>query len=401
MNIFNSLGSNYNLDFVVRSLFTIGSKKNHTELKRFLEKKYEGQATLVYKGREAIEMALLKCELPPKSKVLITGFTCYAVYGAVVNAGHIVVYADVDDGLNFSAQTLKKIIDSDPSIRVVIVQNTLGFPCQMNEIDTICKKNNLILIEDLAHSIGAEYDNKKEAGTVGDFTTLSFSQDKMIDAVSGGALIVRSKKYQKESNFVLQDIPFDQRLKDRFYPLFTYLIRKTYGIGLGKGIHLLLKRLSLLSMPMAGGEKGIFRTMTGWHCVLALSCFKKLTADLRNRREIASAYFETLDTSILPKISTKSVENGSNLRFYVEVDNRADLIKYLKKEGIYVSDIWYDAPVAPKKYLDQTSYVHQCPISEKTAAHILNLPNHKSLSVMQAKEIAKKINLWLQLQHEK
>lgn len=182
MSIFNSLGSNYDFKFVLKSLFL----KNDGGLKKFLERKYKGQVTLTYKGREAIELAL--SGLPKGSLIAINGFTCFAVYEAIKKAGHKALYLDIEKGeLNFSPETLKRAVN----VKAVIIQNTLGYPCDIEKISQVCKENKIILIEDLAHSVGTRYENGKEAGMVGDFVALSFSQDKMIDVVSGGALIQR------------------------------------------------------------------------------------------------------------------------------------------------------------------------------------------------------------------
>ena len=58
MALFNSLGSNYDFGFVLKALFSKSNKKSHTDLKTFLEEKYGSKAILVYKGREALRLAL-------------------------------------------------------------------------------------------------------------------------------------------------------------------------------------------------------------------------------------------------------------------------------------------------------------------------------------------------------
>lgn len=189
MSIFNSLGSNYDFKFTLKALI---ARENNSQLKSFLENKYQGKVTLVYKGREAIELCLKSLNLPEKSFVAITGFTCFAVFDAIKKSGLDVEYLDIEKGdLNFSAEILEKAVEKNPKIKVVLIQNTLGYPCDIENIAKICKEKKIILIEDLAHSIGTRYENGEEAGSFGDFVVLSFSQDKVIDAVSGGALIER------------------------------------------------------------------------------------------------------------------------------------------------------------------------------------------------------------------
>ena len=76
MNIFNSLGSNYDFNFVLTALTSYDDRLvYHTELKQFLQDKYGGDVTLLYKGREAIELALKSLNLAKDSYVAINGFT--------------------------------------------------------------------------------------------------------------------------------------------------------------------------------------------------------------------------------------------------------------------------------------------------------------------------------------
>ena len=205
MNIFNSLGSNYNFKFVIKSLFTIGDTNNSKELTSFLEEKYSGSAMLFYKGREALSMALKIMHLPQGSEIAINGFTCVAVFNAIKVAGYNPVCLDLTKkgGVNFTPETLEKTIKNNKKIKAVIIQNTLGYPCDIEEIQSICKKNNLILVEDLAHCVGTKYLNGKEAGTMGDFVCLSFSQDKIIDAITGGALITHNKVFLNKENLLI------------------------------------------------------------------------------------------------------------------------------------------------------------------------------------------------------
>lgn len=383
MHIFNSLGSNYNLNFVLKALFISNDKKYQNQLKEYLSERFNGFSLLTYKGRQALEIALKLLNLPKESYVAINGFTCFAVYEAIVKAGLNTAYIDIEKGeLNFSPEQLENTLAKNPKIKVVIIQNTLGYPAQGEKIATICKKNNIFLIEDLAHSVGGKF---------GDFVVLSFSQDKLLDVVSGGALIIRNNKYKTK-------IPqFEQKnyIKDRFYPLFTFLIRTTYPFGLGKVIHAFLKSLNLLSQPMDDG-KGV-NTIAPWYCQLAREQLNNLEESIDHRRKIASIYTESIDKKVLSLEVVKNIPNSTNLRFPIFVDNRMSLIKFLKNKGVFVSDIWYDAPIAPKKYISQTSYNHECPNAEKISDTILNLPTHKNVSEKEAERIAKLINQWLKL----
>ena len=388
MSIFNSLGSNYNLKYVIKSLLSDADKSNQ-KLKNFLEKKYDGKAILTYKGREALTLALTILNLPKESLAAINGFTCYAVYKAIEKAGCKPLCLDLEEkntDLNFSSRTLEKTLKENKNIKVVVIQNTLGYPCDIEKIAQICMERNIILIEDLAHCVGVKYHDGREAGSVGDFVALSFSQDKIIDAVSGGALIIRNKKL-RNLNLASQGdaLRSYQMLRDKFYPLLTYKIRKLYNLGLGKPLHFMLKALNLLSKPMREDLYG-FYSLPNWYCNLALIEFNKLGQQLNHRREIAKIYAENLNKKILSSNIIKKILSSSNLRFPIFVDNRADLIRFLKKSKIFISDIWYDS-IAP-----------ECPNAVKISHEILNLPTHINVTEKDALIISERVNLWLKLQ---
>lgn len=399
MNIFNSLGSNYNWFFIIDILRGGRGVRYSLALKAYLEDKYQGQAVLVYKGREAIELSLRLLNLPKNSFIAINGFTCYAVYQAIIKVGHEVEYLDIEESdLNFSPVSLESSLKNNPRIKVLIVQNTLGYPCDIDKIAQICQKNNIVLIEDLAHSIGAVYKNNMEAGTVGDFTILSFSQDKMIDGISGGALVIRNKKYQNINLPELNEIPFSRQLRDKLYPFLTLMIRTTYQIGLGRLIHAGLKKINLLSRPMDNLESEKPHNLASWYCRLIRRQFGDLQKNLGHRREIASIYVKHINPVILLRSNAEKAALSANLRFPILANNRDSLIQYLKAAGIHVSDVWYDAPIAPKKYLELTNYRDQCPESEKVCRQILNLPTHQGVSAEKAREISATINQWIKSQ---
>lgn len=393
MNVFNSLGSSYDFKFALKSLFSLNNPANSEKLRKILEEKYSGNATLVYKGREAIELALKSLDLPQDSEVALNGFTCFVLYEAVVKAGLKAKFFDIDKSLNFSARTLEQALKKSPQIKAVVIQNTLGYPCEIEEIERVCRENNLVLIEDLAHSVGAKYKGGEEVGTVGKVVILSFSQAKIIDGVSGGAIIL--KKSKKE--FELKKVSLRQQLLDRFYPLKTWEIRTTYSLGLGKLIHFVLKKLNLLSRPVEGDYYG-GHNLSHWQAKLVEYSLSQLAINLEHRRKIARIYSQKISKRALSKKIVDLIDLSSNLRFPIFVEKRIKLIEFLERNGIYLSDIWYDAPVAPKRYLRQTAYKGECPNAEKISETILNLPTHKNVSEKTALFISSKINQWLTLQ---
>lgn len=381
MNIFNSLGSNYNFSYVLKSLFNPGSAKDANALKQFLSEKYGGEVQLFYKGREALTAAIELLNLPNDSEIAINGFTCVAVFNAIRKAGLEPVCLDLErgGGLNFTAKTLERAVKTNKKIKAVVIQNTLGFPCEIEKIEQICKKHKLILIEDLAHCVGTKYSDGREAGTVGDFAVMSFSQDKIIDAVSGGALVVKNSKGKTQSSKMKLK---KQKLKDRLYPIFSFLIRKLYPVGLGKPLHFILKKMHMLSDIMSESFYDLY-ALPYWNAKMALGEFRNLDKQLDHRKKIAKIYLDLLPENIfmLNKAKTSdSVILSANLRFPIFVKNRGQIIEKLKKSGIFLSDIWYK-DVAP----ESTNAVEHSKI-------ILNLPTHINVTEKDAIKVCEIIN---------
>lgn len=390
--IFNSLGSNYDFKFIIRSLFSIPKSDTNRKLIFLLEKRYGGNCILLYKGREAIKLALDISGLPKGSKVGVNGFTCFVVYQAIVEAGYEPVYIDIDGrSLNYNISTIEKAVD----IKALIIQNTLGNPVDINPIVSFCNKRGILIIEDMAHSVGSRYSTGVDVGTIGDFTALSFSQDKSIDSVSGGALVVRNKKFiSKLNNIELASIDVDSQLLDRIYPSLTFQIRKLYSVYLGKLFHFIIKKIKLLSDPMGKLTQIRYHRLQYWYANLALNSFSNLDKKIKHSKKIVEIYLSNLNEKIVSKNILGNYDLSSNIRFPIFVNNRNSLIKFLKENQIYVSDIWYDSPVAPSKLMSRTNYADNCPESEKISKQIVNLPTHINVSVKEAERISALINKW-------
>lgn len=385
MSVFNSLGSNYSIGFILKSLFTFGTDGSRATAKDTLKTQYGGDVTLTYKGRQALELAMHQSGLPAGSKVGINGFTCYVVYQAVERAGLVPVFVDVaPDSLHFGVKELQAAGDVD----AIIVQNTLGLPVPIKEIQKYCQDTKTMLIEDLAHSMGAKYEDGREAGTVGDLVMLSFSQDKPLDVVAGGALIDR--RPENTPSLELPLVSLWQQKKNRSYPFWTGLIRGTYGIKLGRYIHFGLKKLRLLATPMSDDLKDL-RGMSRSAALLLNGLLKNQAEIIQHRVAIAKIYQKELPQAM----QYAAIGKPSFLRFPIAVDDREDLIEMLRSQSVHIGDTWYDAPVAPKRYVGRTTYANgQCPEAEKAVSRIVNLPTHKHITPEVAQQICAKIKQW-------
>jgi perosamine synthetase len=388
--IFHSLGSNYSSEFVTASLKNIffPDSAAKEKLRSSLNQRFQGKSFLFYKGRDAIEFAFRAYGIGANATVLTQAFTCLAIEEAITRAGATPMFVDLEkEQLNPSVVTLEKALKKATNVRAVLIQHTLGYPADIQQIQQWCKKNNLLLIEDLAQSLGALDADGNEVGMYADVVICSFGRDKIIDTVAGGASIFKKAGFHIESISVDKKVPFPIILRDMLYPFFTSIIRNTHQIGVGKILFQVLKRLNLLTSPIESPTRKMAE-LPAQYAALALFQFKNLEAQLLHRRTIARKYSEELQKMNLPNVtvlfeftSEKKLGQCVHQRFPIIVKDPGALSKELAKQQIYLSDRWYRKAVDFGSLKKKTEYeAGSCPNAEELAQYIFNLPTHQFIS---------------------
>ena len=351
--LFLGQASNYRATDVLKHTFAIGSRKCSDNLRRFLAEKYHTDSRniiLMDNGRSAIAKAL-ETLLPKNSKVIINGFTCYAVLQAVKFAGMEPIYADINEKtLNFDVETLEKAIKGKKNVKALIIQNTLGITVNIKEIENFAKKHKLIIIEDLAHCAGFKYADGREVGSVGKAAALSFGKGKSLDTITGGALIFNSKTPVLPRK-IMKHPKFSDTLRARWYPLLA---------SIGRGFSKIHK------------EKY-------WYGPLIKMHFIERAVDAKLDYKHRPAHWQAK----LALKQLKSIEtNGTKpIRTHLFVKNRAKCIEELAKNGYNFREIWYDVPVSPVRYYKELNFPEkECKTATKVAKEIINLPNYYPLS---------------------
>jgi len=92
-------------------------------------------------------------------------------------------------------QDIERLIT--PRTKAVIFPYIFGLPSDITSVAELCRKRNLILIEDCAQSFGASFQGKI-LGTLGDFSVFSFGLSKPIGGIGGGALYCRNTEHLKK-----------------------------------------------------------------------------------------------------------------------------------------------------------------------------------------------------------
>lgn len=167
-------------------------------------------AVALSSGTAALHMAMklagLKAYGMPKPgvgalqgrKVFCSDMTFAATVNPVVYEGGEPVFIDTEyDTWNMDPKALEKAFEIYPEVKIVVMAHLYGTPGKMEELISVIKKHNAILIEDAAESMGASY-RGKETGTFGDYNIISFNGNKIITGSSGGCLLTEDEEAAKK-----------------------------------------------------------------------------------------------------------------------------------------------------------------------------------------------------------
>ena len=143
-------------------------------------------------GTSGLQLALRLCNVGPGDEVISTAMTCTASNMAALAAGANLVWADINPITgNIDAQAIEAKITA--KTKAIIAVHWGGYPCDLAEINAVAQKHGLKVIEDGAHSFGAEYQGEK-VGCHSDFVMFSLQAIKHITTIDGGLLLCKSDK---------------------------------------------------------------------------------------------------------------------------------------------------------------------------------------------------------------
>jgi dTDP-4-amino-4,6-dideoxygalactose transaminase len=144
-------------------------------------------AIAVTNGTAALHLACLAAGLGPGDEVIVPSLTFVATANAIRYVGASPVFADIcgEDDLNISAVSIRKNITE--KTRAILVVHYGGYPCALPEIMAIAQEHQLVVIEDAAHSAGAQLDGRG-LGTWGLVGCFSFFSNKNMTTGEGGML---------------------------------------------------------------------------------------------------------------------------------------------------------------------------------------------------------------------
>jgi len=146
----------------------------------------------VSNATSALHLSIKALGIGRGDEVIIPDMTFVATANAVVSSGAVPVFADVEnETMNISIDSINKKINS--KTKAIIPVHFAGKVCDIVAISKIARKNDLVVIEDCAHAIGARQ-GEKHVGNFGSTGCFSFYPTKNITTIEGGMIITNSKK---------------------------------------------------------------------------------------------------------------------------------------------------------------------------------------------------------------
>ena len=304
-------------------------------------------AVAVSNGTAALHIACLAAGITEGDEVITSPITFAASANCVLYCGGTPVFADIDPKTyNIDPEHIRRKIT--PRTKAIIPVHLAGQPCDMDAIHAIAKEHNLIVIEDGAHALGAEYKGKKIGG-LSDMTTFSFHPVKPITTGEGGMVMTNDENlYRRLCLFRSHGITRDEELLQN-HEGGWYYEQQCLGYN--------------------------YR-MTDIQCALGISQMNKLDRFLTRRRELAKRYDEAFANcaDIITPYQLEDTNSGWHL-YIIQVKNhdRKEVFDKLRTMDFGVN-VHY-IPVYKHPYYQEHGYHDtKCEHAEQLYEHMISIP---------------------------
>ncbi|MEY2357568.1 UDP-4-amino-4,6-dideoxy-N-acetyl-beta-L-altrosamine transaminase [Lysinibacillus capsici] len=303
-------------------------------------------------GTAALHAACYAADISEGDEVITSPITFAASANCVRYMGGTVVFADIDaNTYNINPEEIRKKITQNT--KAIIPVDFTGQPADMDIIMDIAREHNLVVIEDGAHSLGAEYKGKK-VGTQADMTMFSFHPVKPITTAEGGIIVTNNEEYYRKLQLFrshgIEQTDFSAEQGGWYYEM---------------------------------TDLGYNYRMTDLQAALGLSQMKKIDTFIQQRREIAAFYteaFQGIEGIIVPQ-QLKGTNSGWHL-YMLQLEGISRKFVFEQMRSFNIGVHVHYIPVYWHPYYKELGYERGiCPIAEKWYEKTLTLPIHPNMTV--------------------
>ncbi len=299
----------------------------------------------VSSGSDALLACLMAENIGPGDEVITTPYTFFATVGAIARLGATPVFVDIDPATyNLdSSQIPSKVTDRT---RAIIPVHLYGQMADMDAVMRVADQHGLVVIEDAAQAIGAEYKGRR-AGSIGHYGCFSFFPSKNLGAAGDGGMVVTNDAQRAEKLRCLRA----HGSKPKYY-------HKIVGGNF---------RLDALQAAIVSAKLSHLDHWTA--------------ARQRNARRYDQLFGEAgLPIGLPAVVADRHIFN----QYVIRVSGRDELQVYLRRKAVG-TEVYYPVPLHLQEcfaYLGHT--VGDFPESERAARETLAVPIYPELTEAQA-----------------
>ena len=314
----------------------------------FKERVSAEHAVAVNSGTAALHCALVAAGIGPGDEVVVPTLTFIATVNTVIATGAKPVLVDVEpDTFNTSPELVAEKITG--RTKAIIPIDYAGMPVDIRGFEELAEDHGLILIEDAAEAVGAEY-RGKPVGGFNHITCFSFHIAKQVTTVEGGIITTDDPDFAEKCRLV-----------------------RSHGM-VERDEHVYL---------------GFNYRMTDIQAAIGIAQLRKLDKFLEHRAEIASRYMEALRGLVEFQRMPDYVTRHPWMFFPVLVEERDKVRQALHEEGVDTRVCWKPVHMQPyhRRFFEGESY----PNAEEIYERVLCIPIGNGISLNQIQYVIERM----------
>jgi dTDP-4-amino-4,6-dideoxygalactose transaminase len=355
-----------------------GPERAAGQVEALWRERFGGHDAVVFpSARCGIQAVLLALDLKDRNEVLVTGYTCGAVPDAVTAAGAVPAYADVD-ARTLAIDPARAEASIGPRTGVLICQHTLGIPAPLQDLESVARRHDLVLLEDACLALGSAHAGRP-LGSFGDASVFSFELSKTVTAGWGGVVVTRRPGLGERLRKIRDQwgaLPRVEAARRLAQAGLSGLLYRPGAYGVTKYLVAILFRSGAFRPSAVAAGDCRAGSDHAWMAVLRQT--DRLDETLSHGRGLAERYARVLRRhgwdGGLPDDTTVRLA-----RFPVLVEDPDAWVAHFARRGFELGR-WFNAPVSPPPTSGPSPTPLTCPVGTWLGEHMVNFPLHRRMT---------------------